>query len=497
MYVVASTFEDYADLLTEREGDLPRMQRDITPYFSGFLGSRLAPARRERGASATRLSQAEVTALLAEAVANAPYPSAALGAAWDSFERSDHHDFIAGTALDPIVTGEQAPLLASLQTTASGFVSTAMTALAGAVAPDSAAPASVIVAGTVGATGPREASASCPSACPMGAAHNLSADTPSQVLSSTTYSDGSIQTAELLLAVPSVAPLSYQRISVHDAAPTGPVSVTDDGTNVTLIDASTGLRAVIDHATGMLQSLQLYSHEWLSAPSLEIVQWMDQGGLYRIGSETHGCHFTSQGALPSAATVQVLEQGPARARVDIVRGAVSLEIRLTAGTGRLDVSVSASAAMGYTLTMPIHTNATGATGAFAHAAGVVERPPQQLYTPTFWPTVRGVDLAESDGSGFAMLPQFSTGVRYDTAGTIELDGLARRDDGGAHMLGASGETESRFTPRSLCRCGRTRARSSCSPRRWPCCPHRRRRWWGRGRRRRAGHFSVSPAAASS
>ncbi len=438
-YVVAATFEDYADLVNERRGDLPRMTRDITPYFTGYFGSRLAVKAGTR-AVGDLLAQTEVTAKLAQTVASAAYPTAAFATTWDAFARTDHHDYITGTSLDDVVTSEQLPALAALQTSVAALETSALGALATALPAQPGAIATVGVVGTVGATGPRAATVQL--TLPPGAVRDLGASVPLPVLAATRDGAGMLSTASVLLVLPSVVPASVQRVGLTAGPATGPVTVTRTATDVTLRDTSTGLTAHIDPGTGSLTALSMDGASWITAPSLTLTGWNDQGGLYRIGSETASCTFASTGPPAGDVTVTVLEQGPARARVQVQHGpSATITVGMTAGMRTLDVDVQAQAPEGQTLTVGLATTVTGSNARFAQAAGVVTRPPDGLYTPTFWPTVRGMDLVRADGSGIAVLPRVSTGVRYGTDGTIDVmvdrNAVSERCD----VLGAMGHDQ--------------------------------------------------------
>ncbi len=417
IYAIASPFDDYADLVSERRADLPRIQRDITPYWSGYFGSRMAVKAGAR-AVGDLLLQAEATLLLADRLAGTTTPPGWLWNDWNLFARTNHHDFITGTSLDAVVTGEQLPLIEGLHASARGKLATLLSSLASWM-PGAGPPASVMAVGTIGARGLRTAVVDL--ALAPGVASDLAADTPSQLLDVTRRPDGSIARARMLLVTPPLAPLSVQRIALADRVATGPVTATRTPSAITLHDGSTNLDVVIDPVTGTLQHITLDGRDWLSGPSGSLRGWRDQGGLYRIGSETRGCRFEPLAPSTAIVTVDVLEQGPARATVRVGRGVeTSVTFGITAGMRRVDVDVQASAPVGQTLTFQLETAIRANSARFAVPAGFVTRPAAHLYEPTFWPTVRGMDVVAPDGSGVAILPRASTGIRFGSDGTLDV-----------------------------------------------------------------------------
>jgi hypothetical protein len=71
----------------------------------------------------------------------------------------------------------------------------------------------------------------------------------------------------------------------------------------------------------------------------------------------------------------------------------------------------------------------------------VQRPPTGIFQPEFWPVVRGVDLARTDGSGLALLPRTSTGLRYGSDGSVDV--MVSRNAAVEHcdVLGAMGHEQ--------------------------------------------------------
>lgn len=128
VYAVAATFDHYLGLVNgywQRSGNTPPAPKSFfpTPYWTGFYASR--PGNKVLHQAATRaLLGAEVYGKVADMLqANTKSwepavntRNEAISGGWQALMPSTHHDYITGTAVDQVYTGEQRPLLINAST---------------------------------------------------------------------------------------------------------------------------------------------------------------------------------------------------------------------------------------------------------------------------------------------------------------------------------------------------------------------------------------------
>ena len=109
LWVVNAATDDYLDLVESHRAELPILQFDPNPYWTGFYASRPELKRSHRRLSdALIAAEAESVAL---DVARAKRQSAELSSAWWTAAVGNHHDFVTGTSPDRVVRREQEPWL--------------------------------------------------------------------------------------------------------------------------------------------------------------------------------------------------------------------------------------------------------------------------------------------------------------------------------------------------------------------------------------------------
>src|SRR5262249_55971680 len=116
---------------------------DPTPYWTGFYASR--PLLKSLHLRTTQaLLGAEVFGAIADATARQDdgawittvrARTAAIDAAWATLVPGNHHDFITGTALDPVYQNEQVPRLQQALAQGEAARTSAMSAVAAAITP--------------------------------------------------------------------------------------------------------------------------------------------------------------------------------------------------------------------------------------------------------------------------------------------------------------------------------------------------------------------------
>lgn len=111
LWVTNAGGDDYLDLVDEHGGDLPVLELDPNPYWTGFYASRQELKRSHR-LLVDRLVAAEAGAV-ADGGPRAARIAGELADAWWTAAVGNHHDFVTGTSPDRVVRAEQVPWLES------------------------------------------------------------------------------------------------------------------------------------------------------------------------------------------------------------------------------------------------------------------------------------------------------------------------------------------------------------------------------------------------
>jgi hypothetical protein len=406
VWVALATFEDYERLVGFHIDDLPAMERDLAPVWTGFYASR---PQIKQAARAVAESLAGIEPFLAMLEPG----SDSLAPAWQSVVLSNHHDTITGTSTDAVVDSEEVPLLARANTTAEDAWNRALPELSAQVDTQAADTDHVVV---VVNPGPVDRSEVVEVAAPASGAFHAMVDGTS--LPAQVTPEGRI--AFLAAAVPAFGwrTFSLQSGVRAGATPTATASV----------DASTALLStgVLDarfahRADGWsLDSLQVGGRELLAGPSMEWVIYADTGGLYRIGSERPDCAGAQFAEVSTvrAMTIALIEAGPARTTLRataIVDGIpATIDFIAAAGDDRLTLRVTGAAARQRTIMLRVMPQAPTSDLAMGVAGGVAVRPLSHLYTPSLWPAVTWVSTGEL-AVGLAQ----STAVNGSATGALE------------------------------------------------------------------------------
>jgi len=331
-------------LLEQDEGELRTRRFDPTPYWTGYYATR--PLLKVQHLEATQaLLAAESFGAIADAAERSD-PAAwrtrvgnrtsAIHAAWTMLVPSNHHDFITGTALDPVYEDEQLPRLSA--------------ALAAAETERTSASAEIVAA--IRPLSPDEADTTVVFNS-LGFARRGLVEVSEQPAAPDAAAQASAEGGRLLLArVPSLGYATEDRARVrHDP---GEASLdANDGATVVLENAL--LRATLrqDAAWGITSLVDKRSgDELIRAGEVgnAFVPYADEGGLYRFGDEMEGCSLQPQTAAVTGRAGTVWERGPLRARfvgtVTIDGRTFQKEYQLVAGEPFLRMIATGSAAQG-------------------------------------------------------------------------------------------------------------------------------------------------------
>lgn len=362
VWAVAATFDHYVQLLHAYRRALPVRRFDPTPYWTGFYATR--PLLKGMHLRATQaLLAAETFGAIADAVgrgdpdawrAQVSRRTAEIHAGWTTLVPGNHHDFITGTALDPVYETEQLPRLASALAQGESARTKACDEIAAAIKPRPSDGAATVVAFN-----------------PLGFARQGMVEVPGQTAGA--GDQPSAEGGRLFLArLPSLGYATEDRARMAPGA-AGHVSldVTPDGTTAVLENAD--LRATLrqDTGWGIVSLVDKRSRRELIPPGSvgnAFVPYADDGGLYRFGNEMPGCSLEPRPGVVVGAEGTVLERGPLRAR--FVAGTTidgrpfRKEYQLVAGEPFLRMISTGSAAPG--TSVMVHFPVTGPIDRLLH-----------------------------------------------------------------------------------------------------------------------------------
>jgi len=305
VWAVAATFDHYTQLLNAHRAALPARRFDPTPYWTGFYATR--PLLKGMHLRATQaLLAAETFGAIADATgrgdpdawrARVSARTAAIHAGWTTLVPGNHHDFITGTALDPVYETEQIPRLSTALAQGEAARASALAEIAAAIKPRPSDGAGTVVAFN-----------------PLGFARRELVEVlgPAPAGSEQTSAEG----GRLFLArLPSLGYATEDR--ARTAAGRASLDVTSDGTTAVLENAN--LRATLrqDAGWGIVSLVDKRSRRELIPPGSvgnAFVPYADDGGLYRFGNEMPGCNLEARPGVVVGAAGTALERGPLRAR---------------------------------------------------------------------------------------------------------------------------------------------------------------------------------------
>lgn len=225
----------------------------------------------------------------------------------------------------------------------------------------------------------------------------------------------------------------WLRDALAHTTPTGPPIQDHDGGRLswartdTRVTATTPwITAVFDerHGGALVSLSDAAGVERLAAPSLELRSYAESGGLWRMGHEFHGgrwalrdCTTHHRGEITVTADTErvcviiraTLDGRPAEVRVE-----------LTADDPSFVVHTSVTAPLRRTVTLATHQRSPIASLAMHQPGGMVTRPLQRWYDPTFWPLHSFAVALPDAGSG--PLPGLGIAAAVPTALTANPGG---------------------------------------------------------------------------
>lgn len=444
IYITMATFEDYMKLISFHLDKIPVYTANLNPYFTGYYASRPKLKKLAREV-AYGLESAQLYSVIAHN-AGYTYPSIDFDNIWELFLRSNHHDFIPGTSTNNVYYNEQIPLLLNSLSSTTLLGQSATTFIANSINTSSVQGIPIVVFNPSGfvRSDVAVATLSFPAEGVKSVTikNQMGSVIPSQVITATTYGDGSYQQATIAFYahyLPSLGYATYTATTNASSSVNSGVSVSTDAQgNIWLVNpydvlalgksAGYAIVYLMDRAT---------SAQMISGPSNDIVYYKDTGDLWAIGSEPDSAVVTGKGVFAkefalsqtSSSVATVTANGPLFAQVQVqtntVYGNVIRTYTMYSTMPRIDLSTTVSAPTGTTVAAVFSTSVFNGVDNIAVPYGIQQEAFQSMYTPSFWPGVEWVDLFNpNNNAGIAMFDLGSEMWAFGADGSIIL-GLVR------------------------------------------------------------------------
>lgn len=343
VWAVNAGLDDYLALVETYREQLPVLQLDPNPYWTGFYTARPTLKKRCREL-VNDLLQAEKLAYLPKNKGAEKTIANELAELWWRAATSNHHDFITGTSPDRVVAEEQLPWLDQATQAVQAIIERLTPAL----------PAQT------------------------GAGH-------------------------------SSTPVLWRQEN-------GRVLIDTMHYHIELAEEAGG--AIVElHAQDTQAPL-------LTGISNDLISYRDSGGLWRMGLEfVGGVWKESKRASQQPVQMQVSAQDnrlEITSTVELDGERFQRRMWLEGDSPVIHCRVEGKAAAGHSVTVRLATGIRSQQLAMDTPGGMVLRPPQRIYKPTFWPLHQFVHLQEDDGRGLAILQPLPGAISYQPDGQLEL-----------------------------------------------------------------------------
>ncbi len=369
-WTVVTGLDDYFSLIDCRRELLPVLDADPNPYWMGFLATRPEVKQRPTRIARLLLLAEKLSAFGARDIAL----ETELNTAWSTLILSNHHDYIPGTSVDRVWDEEQKPWLDAAEVCAHRALQR--------IAPF---PLSGGAAGVEGSV-------------PNGSERDPS-------------SKSDVRPGLRVSTEGSTSPAAPLSLNVH-ASPRG-----DD-----IRIETSAYRLTLSRAHGgCLTSFVTREGECLSGVGFDLVAFHDEGGLWRLGHEFAGGRFS---------VLERASQRPAKVELTQTPGEVVVRIRsqlqgerfVRTLTCRADephvrLRVEGVAAARITVTCRFETALHAETLEMDTLGGIITRPRERLYSPTFWPVPSRLTLRQ--GRALTALFEAPTAAALGKSGCLE------------------------------------------------------------------------------
>jgi hypothetical protein len=355
IWAVNAGLDDYLDLVNCYRDQLPVIELDPNPYWTGFYSSR--PALKRRCHQLIReLCLVEELASLPENSEAARSLNEELETVWWTAATTNHHDFITGTSPDRVVEEEQIPWLEGALQVSSARIAQ--------LAPEISGPYL-----------PKEV------------------DLP---LWSKEHGEVRIQTP-------------YYTIVLAEEAGGSIVQATGPGSQALLLDG----------------------------PSNDLVSYKDSGGLWRMGYEYAGGIWKQRNqSSKQRAKLEVLARpgGLEVSWMNVLDGEEIQRAMWFRGDSPVIYSrLQGRAAKRRTVTVRFATGITTDQFLMDAPGGVISRPREKVYSPTFWPFQHFLHIRDGDsGRGLALYQNLPGAASLSSSGVLQVVALRNAPRERAH-----------------------------------------------------------------
>jgi hypothetical protein len=160
---------------------------------------------------------------------------------------------------------------------------------------------------------------------------------------------------------------------------------------------------------GCLTSLKVRGEELLEGVGLDLVAFSDHGGLWRLGHEFAGGRFVEVDRSSNRPALLALHQTAEGLTITIesrIRGKpFTRMLTCRGGAPFIEVEITGAAARGLTVTCRSDLAFDSPLLEMDTVGGTIERPPQRMHNPTFWPVPSLLSLR---GKGLALHAAFES-----------------------------------------------------------------------------------------
>ena len=159
--------------------------------------------------------------------------------------------------------------------------------------------------------------------------------------------------------------------------------------------------------------------------SNDLLSYRDSGGLWRMGLEfAGGIWKESMRAGNRSIPIQIQEHDrdlEIISSVELNGETIQRRIWFNNDSPLIHFRIEGKAAEGYSVTVRFATGISSSNLQMDTPGGIIARPPQKIYDPTFWPLHHFVHLQDDNtGRGIAVLQSMPGAISYRSDGQLEL-----------------------------------------------------------------------------